>query len=427
MKQPPAPTLHPALEPQPDPSPLRFVANHTLQLPPRQQPSKLWELDEAHHCPIIGTCINAEELQKLARKLGFECEQKSAFAQHVKAVGYCRKRNSVAEGLQKFLDRKYADWLQHFGKIDSTDGLRQAWQQCRGNGEVAGPLWAIFTHRHCGAALRQQLYADIHMLSHQLGATQAADVRRLARLESDNIQLRRIAEQRDSRQQQQLAQLREQLAQQQARLQQNQQTQQRLARFESGQAYIDMGRQLIVQQEANQQLHAELARQQQLLRQQARWQDELRQAHAAQRQLETERNALERLLLASADTELAPECQRCPAAPRNILYVGGRTAMTAHYRELAARLGIRLIHHDGGQEEALSRLPEMIQGVDAVLCPTDCVSHSAYYHLKQQCKRVGKPCLFFKGAGVSSLAVAMERLARGEASLGAEATRPTPV
>lgn len=177
MNQPPAKSIHAALAQQFEPSPLTFVANHTLQLPPRQQPSKLWELDEAHHCPIIGTCINAENLQqKLARKLGFECEQKRAFAQHVKAVGYCRKRNSVSEGLQKFLDRKYADWLQHFGKIDSADGLRQGWQQCRSNGDVAGPLRAIFTHRHCGASLRQQLYADIHMLSHQLGATQTADL-----------------------------------------------------------------------------------------------------------------------------------------------------------------------------------------------------------------------------------------------------------
>ena len=101
--------------------------------------------------------------------------------------------------------------------------------------------------------------------------------------------------------------------------------------------------------------------------------------------------------------------------------------MASHYRQLAARIGIRLIHHDGGQEEALSRLPEMIQGVDAVLCPTDCISHSAYYQLKQHCKRHGTPCLFFRGAGVSSLAAAMERLARGEISVGQPSPAINPV
>jgi hypothetical protein len=84
--------------------------------------------------------------------------------------------------------------------------------------------------------------------------------------------------------------------------------------------------------------------------------------------------------------------------------------LLTQYRALAKRLGIELMHHDGGLEESLSRLPDMINGADAVVCPTDCVSHSAYYQLKRQCKRSGKPCLLFKGAGVSSFAVALARL-----------------
>lgn len=100
-----------------------------------------------------------------------------------------------------------------------------------------------------------------------------------------------------------------------------------------------------------------------------------------------------------------------------MLCVGGRSSLLAQYRALAERLGIRLIHHDGGLEEALSRLPDMISGADAVICPTDCVSHTAYYQLKRQCKRSGKPCLLFKGAGVSGFAVALARLPSGRVSL----------
>jgi hypothetical protein len=90
--------------------------------------------------------------------------------------------------------------------------------------------------------------------------------------------------------------------------------------------------------------------------------------------------------------------------------------LLAKYRALAARLGIRLTHHDGGLEESLARLPDLISGADAVLCPTDCVSHSAYYQLKRQCKRSGKPCLLFKGASVSGFAVALTRLMAGPAT-----------
>jgi hypothetical protein len=103
-----------------------------------------------------------------------------------------------------------------------------------------------------------------------------------------------------------------------------------------------------------------------------------------------------------------------------VLCVGGRAATLGPCRQLAARLGIRLLHHDGGQEESLARLPELIRSADAVVCPTDSVSHSAYYQVNNQCKRVGKPCLFYKGAGVSGFALAMSRVLRGEFSVSGQ-------
>ena len=60
----------------------------------------------------------------------------------------------------------------------------------------------------------------------------------------------------------------------------------------------------------------------------------------------------------------------------------------------------------------------MINGADAVLCPTDCVSHAAYHQLKRHCKRSGKPCLLFKGSGVSSFAAALAKLSAGSANVG---------
>lgn len=63
----------------------------------------------------------------------------------------------------------------------------------------------------------------------------------------------------------------------------------------------------------------------------------------------------------------------------------------------------------------------MINSADAVICPTDCVSHSAYYQLKRHCKRTGKPCLLFKGAGVSGFAMALAQLSSGRISLHGEA------
>ena len=198
----------------------------------------------------------------------------------------------------------------------------------------------------------------------------------------------------------------------------------RLATFESGSAMMDLGRKLHNLQAANQELMASAQRGWALEKTLKIAHEEAQVLTRERNQLAAERDVLERLLLAgeadeSAGKDCDGQCTSCSPAVLGqcVLYVGGRSSLLAQYRALAERLGIRLIHHDGGLEESLSRLPDMINGADAVMCPTDCVSHSAYYQLKRQCKRSGKPCLLFKGAGLSGFAVALARLSVGQFSL----------
>jgi hypothetical protein len=134
-----------------------------------------------------------------------------------------------------------------------------------------------------------------------------------------------------------------------------------------------------------------------------------------------ERDAMERLW--ASENSPAPacdgQCNVCPGSLRGrcVLCVGGRLPLLPQYRQLAERLGVRLIHHDGGKEESLSRLPALLASSDAVICPTDCVGHLAYYQLKQHCKQAGKPCVLVKSSGVASFADALTRLADGRAEI----------
>ncbi len=405
---------------------------------PARKRTKLWELADKHHCPIIGTCLSMADLVRLARRFSFAAPVNNEYALHVEAVGYCRERNGVSETIQRLLDKKYEAAVKRFAAIREEGKLSALWKSCLAKGEVAGPLWAAYTHKLGSAETRQAVYGDIHMLSHQVGAGQAADARRLQYLEVENKALRQSAEEnkrcwqaeafalQDSRRL-----LSEQLAEHAADLadlrQACQSSSRRLAEFESGQVMVDLGRKLMDLHSANDQLIAAAQRVWAVDRSLKSSQEE---NAALRRELETaraEKQAMVNFVSALADAEAncpdasAENCSGCENAlsPRCILYVGGRASMIAHYRQLSERLGIRLMHHDGGLEESLSRLPELIHGVDAVLCPTDNISHAAYYQVKSHCKRVGKPCLFYKGSGVSSFAAAMDQVARQEFSLGA--------
>lgn len=407
------------------------IAAQSPTLPPpeggkRATRLKLWELEEKHHCPVIGTCLNLDDLCKIARQSGFAGHGIDPYRLHVEAVSLSCTRNSAAESMHKRMDRKHALQMTRFDQAKSDAEVRALWRQHLDRGEVAGAMWAAITHKHASCETRQAIYEDIHMLSHQVGAGQAADLRRLAFLEREHAELRRQARRDGERQARELADKTARIHWLEGEVEKSLQRAKaahplraRLEALENGTAMIEMGRRLLALKTAAVRLRESAARAAALEEENQRLRQERDDARA-------ERDALERLWNGeTAEPEpsaCVSECATCPQPlhGRCVLCVGGRTPLLPQYQQLAERLGVRLIHHDGGREEALSRLPDMLAASDAVICPTDCVSHPAYYQLKRHCKQAGKPCMLVKSSGVASFAAALTRLAEGRAEIQGE-------
>jgi hypothetical protein len=390
---------------------------------------KLWELEEKHHCPVIGTCLSLEELKKIARKGGFSGQSFEPYRLHVEAVSLSCSRNAAAEAMHKLLERKFSLDLARFNRLGGDEEVLSLWKWHLARGEVAGPMWAVLTHKAASRKTRDTVYADVHMLSHQVGAGQAADIRRLESLRQEHIVLRaayaalKEAESETAQANQALrCELQNARAEARQQAEQISSMKQRLRAFESGEAMVAMGRRLfLAEAQAARATELELRLQAleqkvgQLRAEKVRLTRELEEASA-------ERDALERLWVSEdkpQDQVCSGTCDRCDRRlqGRCVLCVGGRTPLLPQYRQLAERLGVRLIHHDGGREEALARLPELLNASDAVICPTDCVGHLAYYQLKKHCKQSGKPCVLARSSGVAGFATALARLAEGRADI----------
>lgn len=54
-----------------------------------------------------------------------------------------------------------------------------------GRGEISGAYWAVLTHPLTNHALVQDAFGEVHMLSHLVGRSLRADLRRLAELEAE--------------------------------------------------------------------------------------------------------------------------------------------------------------------------------------------------------------------------------------------------
>ena len=100
-----------------------------------------------------------------------------------------------------------------------------------------------------------------------------------------------------------------------------------------------------------------------------------------------------------------------PLQERSVLCVGGRTASVPAYRALIERAGARFLHHDGGEEDSTSRLDATLAAADLVICQTGCISHGAYWRVKDHCRRTGKRCVFVEQPSASSLQRALQSLA----------------
>jgi prefoldin subunit 5 len=328
--------------------------------------------------------------------------------------------------MQSMLERKYTPWLKRYAALRKDSEVLERWREDLAQGEVPGAMWAALTHPAASEGTRSRIHADVHMLSHQLVAGQAEALRRVARLEQNNAQAERRLAELARRHAETMAQARDQLQslqrechRLQAEARQMEPLRERLARFESGQIMVDLGRRLFMLEAANADLRARVTRLKELETSMQALQIQLASLAKARDAIAAERDALEYLLLAdeTASEACAGDCVRCPEWLRGrcVLCVGGRTALLAQYRRLAERLGVRLIHHDGGREDALSRLPELLGTADAVICPTDSISHAAYGQLKRHCKHTRKPCVLARTSGIAGFAAALARLAEGRA------------
>jgi hypothetical protein len=95
-----------------------------------------------------------------------------------------------------------------------------------------------------------------------------------------------------------------------------------------------------------------------------------------------------------------------------VLCVGGRSGSIANYRDVVERVGGRFVHHDGGIEDRSNILDASLAAADLVICQTGCISHNAYWKVKDFCKRTGKRCVFVENPSVSSLTRGLEEMAK---------------
>lgn len=366
---------------------------------------KLWEIGGGFHCSILGTCLATPDLTALARRLRLTPPAGATdYELHGNFVQQATQEGPVARALQRLLDHRYEGALRRVGRLQDPEALDALWQAFKASGRIAGGYWALLSHRHVATELRARVFGEVHMMSHLQGAAVRDHAARADQVERDNAELRdrlgratRSAQEAQAgleRRDRRIAQLSERLSAAEAAT----------VRPEGHRAPSGLERKL------------------------AKRERSLAGARTRARDLEAEVERLDRELAllrqgrpsAAAGMPVDEPPAVVPAAPTlpprilggawRLLYVGGRPGLVSHLRDVAKRRHASLEHHDGGKEETLQRIDDLVERADAVLCPVDCVSHSACLRVKHLCQRHAKPFLPLKSASRSCFARALMEL-----------------
>lgn len=367
---------------------------------------KLWDLTHETHCPVIGVCLPISTLRKLVGKELGEAISSDDYDFHVSAVSECRFRRPLSERIQRELETRYVDSIRRLSKLKSREELATAWADATASGLVAETLWAALTHPRCSEDLRQQICRDVHMFQHQAGAVARADLNRLTRLKEENAallsqlsQLRERHADEIARRDVTISELQSQLTQLRGRMNASadeaEQLRSQLRELEE--RVPDLLERNDLFQEREQQKHTIKKLERLLEREQKKDAQPLANQRGKEEEAET-----------TAVETLSPEPEQL--RDKSVLCVGGRAAAVPVYRRLIECSGARFLHHDGGEEEASRQLDASLAAADLVICQTGCISHGAYWRVKEHCKRTGKRCVFVEKPSASSLARCLRSL-----------------
>lgn len=361
----------------------------------------IWELGSGLHCSVIGTCLTTDALRRLMRKVKPAEAEASDHRLHGLAVGLCGQQGVAARLINKALEERHRIAIRRFDAAQDIEAARRLWAEAQAAGDIPGAYWAVLTHPCADQTLIADVFGDVHMLSHLVGAANRADIRRLAEQDREIAALRETI----ARQQQRL---RDDITERDARIHalQDLLAAEALRRAATPAAAVETDHLIAALQARCDRLaaRAEAA--------ETRRADAEARAAAAAREAAQVTAACDELrqevTAAESALEDTPPAAPKAVAPRTVLYVGGRSGQTAVLRHAAERCGATLLHHDAEQGAAL--LAGLVGRAALVVFPVDCVSHDAALAVKRLCRQVGRPFRPLRSTGAASLLAALQEV-----------------
>lgn len=407
---------------------------------------RIWQIHSGYHCSIIGTCLSPHDLKQIVREKVFSLDSGTdVFSIHRALTIIAQEKLPETRALNKLLDQKFRGSIKRYARLSGDEEIEDVWRtDLNVEGVVPGAFWAIMSHPCCGKDVLDRVYGDCHMLGCDLFALRSNNARKIEKLKRQigtvqsslektkatyEMDRERIRWEFYELQKGKAEFLRQRLVNGHL-VKQNTELKEKLQKRESGEEQTILRNELASLRKDNEKLRREIKHNSEGLLNTTQQQKaaeakidflkiERGKVKVLNVELKEEIASLEAMFQLSivsktecdiCEKKLFDDCEGIGLLGKAVLYVGGRRDMIAHYRKMVEANGGVFLHHDGGKGNSRTLLPELLSGVDAVLCPVDCVSQDACTCVKKICKRNRTPFVMMRSAGLSSLAKGLETI-----------------
>lgn len=369
---------------------------------------KLWELEHWLMCSIVGTCLAPPDLDRVVKRhrLRFDDDVRE-HQLHSFFVERAAEDCPIGRTINKILDENFSRAIKLVGQETDETGLEALWEEFCAKGHVAAGYWAFMCYSHTPVWLRNNIFGDVHMLSHFMGGHNRQNAKALWQAEQQVEQLSSRLSKTRQHAQETIADKDRRIGELETELQETrEQVTSAYARMTRSAGAKGAGR--ANQRSSDRRLSAARARIRHLEEQNDRMRHLLDAVADIDPSISLPASRKERR---QVNEQVVPGGQAVPAvAGCQLLYVGGRCHLLPHLRARAEASDACLLHHDGGQEETLRSLDGLVEQADAVFCPIDCISHQACLKAKHLCKRQAKPFVPLRSSSASCFARAIKML-----------------
>ena len=378
---------------------------------------RLWEMCGTAQCPVVGICLPMSLVKKLAAKHLQHTELRATeYETHCAVVVACKTKSAFGKVVQDQLDQRFHNELRGVQAIKTREGLLAHWNEHKEAANFPGVFWSVLSHPRCNAAMEFEVLGHAHMMQHQAGCERQTNENQKTslyeqlksalatnkKLEEKYLALQSSRAQTQQRQQDTISALQTELASQHGEMQKLRRTLTALqaegntpTSRSTNTSELELLRARITTLKS---LHlAELGNLQQ-------------QVKYLEAQLAKRPTAFAIQALDTSATNCTEACSK-PLNNRCVLCVGGRPSAVPLYRQTVETRGATFMHHDGGQEEGIAQLDAKLNSADLVICQSGCVSHEAYFRVKEHCKKRGIQCVYVQNPSKSALRKALQMIA----------------